>query len=221
VSPQAVQMPKIKVLDTEGRWNADAADEHLWWPRVQWIDPGGTSGLAVVWFDPKALFEGKTTAKVVLGHSEMFLNGPEDGVNGQVDRYLRVARGLEYELDEEGEPQHRKGLVMGCESFQLRMLNQAPEFLSPVRIRAKLDYELSMREHPMFNRPGVPLFTQTPSDAKKTFEDSRLHNLRMYTPGPDHIRDATRHCLLWIRKMRVAGLDFFKETHGYEEGWFE
>lgn len=213
-------MPKIHILDTEDRWNP-GEDEHLWWPRVQWIDPGGTSGLSTVWFDPKALFDGKTTAKVILGHSEMFLNGPESGVNGQVARYLRFARALSYEDADDG-PEYRQGLALGCESFSLRMLNTSYEFLAPVRIRASLEDRLAEWVNPLHpDVQGVPLHVQSPSDAKNAFEDSRLKQLRMYTPGPDHIRDSTRHCLLWIRKLRVAGLDFFKAAHGYEEGWFE
>jgi len=212
-------MPKVTILDTEGRWSP-SEDEHLWWPRVQWIDPGGVSGLAVVWFDPKALFSGATTAKVVLAHSEMYLSGPEDGPNGHVSRFLRVARGLNLE-EAEGGPEYRPGLALGCESFVPRMMNKDWEFLAPPRLRAAISYQLSMEHNHLTGQLGVPLHAQSPSDAKGSFEDARLKALRMYTPGPDHIRDATRHCLLWIRKLRGNGLDFFKSAHGYEEGWFE
>lgn len=214
-------MPKINILDTEDRWDRSIEDEFLWWPRVQWIDPGGTSGLSQVWFDPKALFEGKTTAKVVLAHSQMYLNGPETGANGQVNRYMRMARSLSYEHDSD-EPEYRPGLALGCESFRLRIVNADWEFLAPVRIRAALEDRLADWPNPLAGEDalGVPLHLQTPSDAKNAFTDDRLRQLRMYTPGPDHIRDSTRHCLLWIRKLRTAGLEFFKEAHGYEEGWF-
>lgn len=206
-------LPKIHVLDTEDRWRAGSEDEPLWWPRTLWIDPGGTSGVAVVWFDPKALFAGATTAKVVLAYSELFLNGPEDGPNGQVNRFLRLRRGLATE----------PGLTVGCESFVIRRPDQSEEFLSPVRIKAAISNRLSVTRDEVTKTMGVHLFDQSPADAKTTFTNERLKNLRMYTPGPDHINDAKRHCLLWIRQMKLPnrGLEFFKQTHGYEEGWFE
>jgi hypothetical protein len=206
-------MPKITVLDQEGRWNAGNEDEFLWWPRVMWIDPGEVSGVAIVWFDPQALLvDGAKTAKVILAYSELYLHGPENGINGQVDRYLR----LRHKLDEE------VGLATGCESFVPLQLNQSREFLAPVRIRAALDYELSkVKPHGAKTiGDGVPLYVQAPVDAKAAFNNQRLHALRMYTEGPDHVNDAKRHCLLHIRRLKMVGIDGFKEMHGYEEGWF-
>lgn len=206
------KLPEIKILDTEGRWNRESEDEHLWWPRVLWIDPGVISGVACIWFDPKALFEGKSTPKVLLAYTEMFLNGPEDGLNGQANRFLRVRRVLATE----------PGLATGSESFILRKLIMDDELLSPVRIRSKIEFDLSRRrrEHEPHLPVGVPLFTQTPSDALTTFTNDRLKNLRLYTPGPDHINDAKRHCLLWIRKLPSRGRGFFDAAHGKEEGWW-
>lgn len=208
-------MPRIHVLDQEGRWNAQNEDEFLWWPRVHWIDPGVVSGVATVWFDPQALLvDGAKTAKVVLAYSELFLHGPEYGLGGQIHQFLR----LRAKLDEE------VGLATGCESFVPLQLNQDKDFLSPVRIRAGLDMELST------TRPlgaekigsGVPLYVQSPVDAKSAFTNLRLKALRMYTEGPDHVNDAKRHCLLHIRRLkaRPGDLTLFKNMHGYEEGWF-
>src|SRR5690606_38343579 len=91
-------MPKIHVLDQEDRWNHNMEDEYLYWPRVLWIDPGVVSGVAVVWFDPKALLiDDQKTAKVVLAYSELFLHGDEYGRGGQISSYLR----LRDKLDEE------------------------------------------------------------------------------------------------------------------------
>jgi hypothetical protein len=204
-------VPKINVLDTEDRWDNRNEDEYLWWPRVQWIDPGTVSGVAVVWFDPWAVFEGKTTAKTVLAYSEMFLSGPENGPNGQINRYLRLLRTLN----------QTPGLASGCESFTMRQLNQDWEFLAPVRIRAGLEARMSMAPARKESETGITLFTQSPSDALTTFTNDRLKAQRMYTPGPDHINDAKRHCLLWIRKLRNAGIEFFEEAHGDEPGWWD
>ena len=89
-------MPKINLLDTESRWDSNNEDEFLWWPRVLWIDPGVTSGVAVVWFDPQALLiDNAKTAKVLLAYSEVFLHGPEYGLGGQIMRCLNLRSKLD------------------------------------------------------------------------------------------------------------------------------
>lgn len=197
-------LPKITVLDQDGRWNHEAEDEFLWWPRVLWIDPGVVSGVAVVWFDPVAMFTDKVKAKQILAYSEIFLDGPESGPNGQENRFLRLRRTLNQEA----------GLASGIETFVMRQFNQDEEFLSPVRIRAGIEALMSMEDEPS------PLFLQSPSDAMSAFTNDRLRHLNMYTPGPDHVNDAKRHCLLWMSKIRQLGIDEFKRAHGEEEGWW-
>jgi len=211
-------MPKIIVLDKDDRWNRSAEDEFLWWPRTLWIDPGVVSGVAVVWFDPKALLvDEKPTAKVVLAYSELFLRGPE---NVQVKQFLQ----LHDKLDEE------VGLATGSESFVPRQLNMDKDFLSPARLRAVIDYELWRKRNLSASvgrdgGEGVPLYTQAPVDAMNAFTNDRLKALHMYTPGSeDHANDAKRHCLLHVRRLKGHGTDslnMFKLMHGYEEGWFE
>lgn len=208
-------MPEVRMLDKDGRWNKHSEDEHLWWPRVLWIDPGVVSGVAVVWFDPKALLlEDKPTAKVILAYSELFLHGPENGPSGQVHTFVR----LHHKLDEEA------GLATGCESFVPRKLIQDDDFVSPIRIRSGIDYALSMLKNgaSVRNGRGAPLHVQAPVDALNVFTNERLKNLNMYRPGPDHVNDAKRHALLWIRRLKESsrGIEFFKQAHGYEEGWF-
>jgi hypothetical protein len=208
-------MPRIRIMDKEGRWNANNVDEFLWWPRVLWIDPGEVSGVAVVWFDPAALLlDNAKTVKVVLAYSEVFLHGPEEGIGGQVYQFLR----LRSKLDEE------PGLATGIESFIPLKLNQSRAFLAPVRIRAGIEYEMSITK-PLGAEKignGVPLLSQSPSDAKSAFTNERLTQLGMHTPGPDHVDDAKRHALLHIRRLKAipGSLDLFKYLHGYEEGWF-
>jgi hypothetical protein len=201
-------VPTIHHIDSEGRWDHANEDEFLWWPRVLWIDPGTVSGVAVVWFDPIAVFSGQTTAKTVLAYSEMFLSGPENGPNGQINRFLRLRRALNQEI----------GLASGVESFVIRQFNQDDEFLSPVRIRAGIESRTSMMREGSDEDPPV-IHTQTPSDAMNAFTNDRLAALQMYTPGPDHVNDAKRHALLWIRKLRNRGVEFFYNAHGREEGW--
>lgn len=199
------RLPKITVLDSEDRWSHTAEDEFLWWPRIQWIDPGTVSGVAVIWFDPVAVFAGQTMAKCVLAYAEQFLSGPENGPNGQINRYLRMRKALS------GHP----GLAVGIESFTIRQFNQDYEFLAPVRIRAGIESRMSMMN------PQPVLHAQNPNDALNTYTNDRLTALRMYTPGPDHVNDAKRHALLWIRRLRSAGREAFISAHGDEQGWWE
>lgn len=208
-------MPKIVVRDQDDRWDKSKDDEFLWWPRVLWIDPGTVSGVAVVWFDPVAVFHDDVPlSRQVLAYSELFLSGPENGPNGQVNRYLRLRTTLSQEM----------GLVSGTESFVPMKENRSHEFLSPVRIRAGLEARMSMMEqHPSQLRAGevgVPLYHQSPSDAITSFTNDRLKKLSMYTPGPDHVNDAKRHTLLYLRKLKAAGFEEFIARHGNEEGWF-
>lgn len=209
-------MPKINVMDQDDRWNRKSEDEFLWWPRVLWIDPGVVSGVAVVWFDPVAVFHDEVPLRrQILAYSELFLSGPENGPNGQVNRYLRLRKTLSQEL----------GLVAGIESFVPLKFNQTDDFYSPIRIRAGLEARMSMLEqHPAQMRDGevgVPLYHQSPSDAITSFSNDRLTKLGMYTPGPDHINDAKRHTLLYLRKLKAAGFAEFIKRHGNEAGWFE
>lgn len=207
------KLPDIHILDQEERWDRNVEDEKLWWPRVMWIDPGVVSGVAVVWFDPDALFNEAPLARTILAYSEWFLSGPENGRNGQIARFLAQRRVLASEV----------GLATGCESFVPRQMNFNPEFLAPVRIREGIEFTLSMtkplgQEH---INDGVPLFTQSPSDALGSFTNERLRLLRMYTPGPDHVNDAKRHALLWIRKLTGKdGEELFLDAHGNEDGWY-
>lgn len=79
-----------------------------------------------------------------------------------------------------------------------------PEFLSPVRLGAKL----------MFLQ-ALPLMTKLPNLlgdstvtfqgrtlAKQTATDDRLKVWGMYIVGSDHIRDSTRHAVTALRRAR-------------------
>ncbi len=192
------------ILDTESRWS-DAEDEYLWWPRILWIDPGVVSGVACIWFDPKALVSGSPLRKAILAWHETYLYGPENGTNGQISRFLRMRHTLSEEV----------GLAQGCERFTLLRIERSPAYLSPVRIRAGIEYHISISK-----RGSKELLIQSPSDAMTAFTDARLKAMQMFTPGPDHIRDGTRHCLLHLRKLAHLGKEGVEKIHGEEEGWW-
>lgn len=223
-------LPKYTIMDVEDRWDDRIEDEIYFWPRVLWMDPGVVSGVAVLWFDPKAVFFGEVPiARQILAYSEVFLSGPENGTNGQINRYLRMRRALANEVLPTGEVVTAPGLATGIESFVPRQLNMDEGFLAPVRLRAGIELALSLTVPDISNvddegnpilGDGVPLFTQSPSDALSSFTNERLSILRMYTPGPDHINDAKRHTLLYLRKLKKRGIDEFKAIHGDNEVWW-
>lgn len=200
------------VMDSAEVWDHDCEDEYLWWPRVLWIDPGDITGVSCVWFDPAALFAGLKTPRCILAWSSRQISGAEDL---QIDQIMKIVAEL-------GGP---TGLAVGCESFVMQQFNMSDSFLAPVRLRAKLEFGLHRGTKD--ETDGVvrrrKVATQSASDAKNTITDQRLKIMQMYTPGPDHIRDATRHCLLWLRRLRSDGRGpvFFRSWHGWEEDWFE
>jgi hypothetical protein len=195
----------VRVVDPEDRWDKDALDEVVFWPRTMWIDPGVVSGVAVVWFDPKAVLARKPISKCVLAWWCGELRGDE---RVQIARFHAMALSLGH-----GDPDWSPGLVVGAESFDVRRLDRSAAFLSPVRIAHTLDF--------LFWRRETVMQWQTPSDAKVTMTDARLKVWNMYTKGPDHQRDATRHCLLWLRKLSGGGVENFTKTHGDAEEWWE
>jgi hypothetical protein len=105
------------------------------------------------------------------------------------------------------------GLAVGVESFTLQQLNMDKDLLSPVRIRAMLDFHFAL--------DGRVLWAQSPSEAKTAITDARLRLWGLYESGPDHIRDAMKHCLLWAKKVRGRSREEIVAVHGNEMEWWE
>lgn len=82
--------------------------------------------------------------------------------------------------------------VVVTEDFILRNDSRDRDLLAPVRLNAKL--EASMRG------TGLHMFLQQPSDAKRTITDERLKRWNVYQAGSDHIKDAQRHGILFMRR---------------------
>lgn len=90
----------------------------------------------------------------------------------------------------------------------------APFFKNSYEVGEKSAYLLSEKRKKGLSMIRRSLMRQSPNDAKNVINDGRLRIWNMYTPGPDHARDATRHVLLWLRKMKASGWETFKEMHG-------
>lgn len=142
--------------------------------RIAGIDPGTLSGLAQLWVSQK-------TGKV-LAHIETILAYEEkQQVRDMVD-WLQEMFGLAQDCNQVG---------ISIEDFKVNKVNGDEEFLSPVRIGRRLEGAL------MFQQVELEGAIRWQMPARKAeFTDDRLRALGMYTPGPDHRRDATRHALI-------------------------
>lgn len=187
-----------RVIDCDGdRWKGDMAA----WPRTLWIDPGVTSGVAVVWWDPASLLCGRLLQECVLAVAAGYIRGPEFK---QVDQFIELAATVHG---------GKKGLTAGGETFRVMTVKMEDDFLSPVRIRSMIAYD--------FYKRGRPFYGQSPSEAKTAFPDDRLKELGMYVPGPDHARDAVRHGLLWVKRLRGTNRARLTEIVGDRESWWD
>lgn len=180
-------------------WDSNNEDEPLWWPRTLWIDPGVVSGVSVAWFNPEAVISGQPLPRCILAIGSAYMYGPE---LNQAKDFVNLAASLD------GTP----GLTIGSENFRIGKMNQDDEFLSPVRLRSMLEFHFWQRSR--------KLWDQSPSDAKTNITDARLQLWNMYVAGPDHQRDARRHCLLWIKRLRNQTRESIIRLHGNEEEWW-
>lgn len=154
------------------------------WANVCAVDAGGGVGWSVFCVHPEALIDDGVP---ILGNIQYWsagvLAGPEYRVTVGAVNFCA---------------QWPDGAVVG-ESFDVRKKIRSAEYLSPVRINAVLDYENRRRW-------GREMFMQSASDAKKTCPDERLKAWNLYTVGPDHARDATRHAVLFLRRAKANKL---------------
>lgn len=194
-------MAEPQLMSHQEDWKETADDVELvdfleMFPRVLAIDPGGVTGWAVVWFDPEVIVNKSIAVdKAVVAWQAGVIAG---GENGQIDQILGMMKrhGVS-NYEETGE------MALVVEDFQLRTQIRSREVLSPVRLTAALDYVLykgvKCRDGQVRYYQRVP---QQATDAMNVVTDARLRMWDMYLPGPDHPRDATRHALLWLRRIR-------------------
>lgn len=206
-----LEADKIKNKSARGQWNPEELEEEIaFWPSAFWIDPGVVTGCCVVWFDPIVLLDQQNGSmlKSVLAWSAWMESG---GENHQVRQLVKTI------ADIGGEH-----LQVGVESFVPRRLDQSKAFLSPVRIRAALEFAAWSGIKGWDGvRRNMSVVSQTPADAKNVVTDGRLREWNFWTPGPDHARDATRHALLYLRKLRAAGSSLLQTNHGSDPDWAE
>lgn len=163
------------------------------------VDPGVTTGVAI------ATMQGKEVGSLADVFVEM--GQLSYGFSGNGFDIIESASAEEGEAKVAAEIAqlvrtavlHRSRVVLVIEDFVVRRFDSSREFLSPVRITARIQQEL-------FNDTicqGVTVAMQSPSDAKQTCTDERMKKwgIQPKTHKDRHGLDAARHCVLFIRKL--------------------
>lgn len=163
------------------------------------VDPGVTTGIAV------AALQGKEVGSLNEAYVEM--GQLSYGFSGNGFDIIESASAEEGEAKVAAEIAqlvrttvlHGSRVVLVIEDFVVRRFDSSREFLSPVRITARIQQEL-------FNDTicqGVTVAMQSPSDAKQTCTDERMKKwgIQSKTHKDRHGLDAARHCVLFIRKL--------------------
>lgn len=163
------------------------------------VDPGVTTGVAIATLQRKEIGS-LTDVFVEMGQLSYGFSGngfdiiesasAEEGeakVAAEIAQLVRTA------------VLHGSRVVLVIEDFVVRRFDSSREFLSPVRITARIQQEL-------FNDTicqGVTVAMQSPSDAKQTCTDERMKKwgIQPKTHKDRHGLDAARHCVLFIRKL--------------------
>lgn len=164
----------IRKIESRLGRRADGAE----WTRLMGVDPGEVSGVAVAWYHrPSGRFGAwaETLVSSFGGKREL----------QAVSELLEIAEQLQ------GGP-----LFVAIEDFTVTRVDMSAAFLSPVRIGRRLEWALISG--------GIARSVEFYLPARKAeFKDDRLKSLGMYTPGPDHMRDATRHLLILRKNLAV------------------
>lgn len=162
---------------------------HTGWASTVWVDPGGTTGWAVMSVDPSVLLERKP---IHLNIAHWACGDTKGNENQMASEMLELFDAWD-------------DAAIGIESFRVRQM--AVE-LSPVSVRAKIEYGLWLMEKWQAEEEGREmgrgryLFTQEPSLAKRTLTDDRQREWRLWEPGPDHKRDAVKHCYTFLQRAQ-------------------
>lgn len=175
------------------RLRAEEDDDLTPFSSITAVDPGGSTGICTVWYWAAGLAQKNVPLqKCLLAWQAECLHGSE---NEQTLAILRWFANRSFGQDKAD---------MVIEDFILRSAIKGRELLSPVRIGHKIDYQLWRGlKVASGERLQFEPYWQSPGDAKSVMTDERLKIMAMYTPGPDHARDATRHAIMWLRKHRV------------------
>lgn len=151
------------------------------------IDPGGETGWCWLTVLRASIFGDEDPSVTEWDYGTF--TGPEPGQAIAIARKAREIQGLDY----------RTGPAILSERWDWdpAFRSADEEVYSPVRINAQL--ELLLFEKRMGDST---LHFQGRTNTFHTYTDERLKRLSLYVPGPDHIRSATKHALMGLRRAR-------------------
>jgi hypothetical protein len=156
------------------------------------IDPGGTTGTAVISIPRLSIFPTKEHREPsgILAHTTQEFAGSESEQATNISRYIRTIQSLTYQI----------GPAVVCEDWDNtpEFKNRDDEPYSPLRIGAMLTY--LYEQTPLLG--DATLTFQSRALAKSDATDERLKAWGLYraTRGSDHNRDATRHAVTALRR---------------------
>lgn len=162
------------------------------WATTVWVDPGGTTGWAVMSVNPEALVKSTPIEKSI---THWACGDTHNNENQMAAEMLQL-----FDVWDDA--------AIGIERFTVRKFLTHHEFLSPVRIRSKIEYGLWLMEKwdaEENDRPmgrGRHLWLQDPSLAMNTLTNERQHEYGLWEPGADHKRDAVKHCYTFLQRMQ-------------------
>lgn len=151
------------------------------------IDPGVTTGVTILTVPIESIIEGAPPEIADKEFHEVYGN-----IYMQVDALSKYALKLAY-------PSGIKP-VMVYEAFDLdpHYHSRDPELLSPVRLIGAIEYA-----HCCNHFGNVVLTSQSRQLSKGSATNDRLEAWGLYTADSDHIRDATRQAITFIRRLKM------------------
>lgn len=156
-----------------------------------WFDPGGTTGWCVISIEAAALLGGGKVLDNIYHWSQGQMPGDEMVQADALSELVSVW----------------PGAAVGIESFELRKFTKDKALLAPVRLGAMIEWAVTRGGGAGVESEGRlwSMHWQTPSAAMSTCSDSALRSWGMYrADGEEHARDATRHALLFLRRVTAG-----------------
>lgn len=170
------------------------------------VDPGVTTGLVAGTVSPVAL---KARGSEAFGAADALLSGCQvECPSGpffqaecqQVNEIMSLgmsafsALSNRRSLSGEGHPEVRRIWII--EDFTLRERTADRSLLSPVRLTSMIVDRLQQ------HMDTFDVVVQSPND-KSIVKDDMIKKRGLWVPGRQHSMDATRHAMLFLRKVKV------------------
>lgn len=150
------------------------------------VDPGETTGWALLTVSAACLLDRRTSLFEDLEFDCGQVTGSEDIQAVELGEMLWQFRG-----------------PVIIEDFILRQFRQDRSLLAPIRLTAKLEYEIYISNEQRGNTGKQRVKKQQPSLAKTTATDERLKEWGLWEVGAPHARDAIRHAVTFLRRAKT------------------